>query len=297
MMRDSFSSFHPLNNLIYFMLVIGFSLAFNNPLAQGISLVSACIYAITANGKKSGSFILKYCLPTVFITALINPAFNHRGATVLLYIGNGTPLTLESVLYGISAGIILVTIMVWFVSFSRVMTSDKFIYLFGKIIPAISLVLSMTLRFVPKFKNQTKSVIEAQRCIGRDISAGSLWQKTKTVMLVFSIMVTWSLENAVETADSMKNRGYGLKGRTAFSIYKFNKKDVYILAWLTFCGLFLFTGGIMSIFNFGYFPKIGQITLNFTTFPFYVVFFALCITPVAINVKEELKWKTLISKM
>ena len=157
-MRDSFSGFHPLNNLIYFALVIGFSLVLNHPLAQGISLVCACVYAISINGRKSITFLLKYALPMVLLTAFINPAFNHEGATVLLYFSNGNPLTLESVLYGISAGVMLVTILLWFTSFNRVMTSDKFIYLFGKIIPALSLVFSMSLRFVPKFKAQMESV-------------------------------------------------------------------------------------------------------------------------------------------
>ena len=148
-MRDSFADFHPFNNFLYFALVIGFSLALSHPLAQGIALVSAMTYVISIDGKKSVLFLLKYCLPMVILTAFINPAFNHEGTTILLYFSNGNPLTLESVLYGFSAGAMLVTLLLWFASFNRVMTSDKFIYLFGKVIPALSLVLSMSLRFVP----------------------------------------------------------------------------------------------------------------------------------------------------
>ena len=36
-------------------------------------------------------------------------------------------------------------------------------YLFGKVIPAFSLLLSMTLRFVPRFTEQIKRVAEAQQ--------------------------------------------------------------------------------------------------------------------------------------
>ena len=67
----------------------------------------------------------------------------------------------------------------------------------------------MTLRFIPKFKAQMDAVVDAQRNIGRDISQGSLWHRTKIAITVLSIMVTWALENAIETADSMKSRGYG----------------------------------------------------------------------------------------
>lgn len=296
-MKDTFSEYHPLNNFLYFALVIGFSLALSHPLAEGIALVCACTYVISIDGKKSVLFLLKYCLPMVLLTAVINPAFNHEGTTILLYFPNGNPLTLESILYGFSAGAMLVTLLLWFSSFNRVMTSDKFIYLFGRVIPALSLVLSMSLRFVPKFKAQMQAVTQAQRSIGRDVSCGSLLQRTKTAILIFSIMITWSLENAIETADSMKSRGYGLGGRTAFSIYRFDERDQYTLVWLGFCGLFLLAGTLADAFGFRFFPNIRFAAIDMTTLPFYFVYFALCITPVVLNIKEERKWKTLVSKM
>lgn len=296
-MRDCFAEYHPFVNFIYFSLVIGFSLAMVHPLSQIISLICAIAYCVSISGKKSVLFLLKYCLPMVLLTAFINPAFNHEGTTILLYFSNGNPLTLESILYGFSAGALLITILLWFVSFNRVMTSDKFIYLFGKIIPALSLVLSMSLRFVPKFKIQMESVTEAQRSIGRDVSNGSLWSRTKTAVTIFSIMVTWALENAIETADSMKSRGYGLKGRTAFSIYHFEERDRYALLWFGFCGLFLLVGTLLSAFGFRYFPNIRYAAMDMTTIPFYIVYFCLCITPVVLGIKEERKWKTLYLNM
>ena len=296
-MRDSFSEYHPFINLIYFAFTISFSLVLTHPLAQGISLICAVIYAVSINGKKSVIFLLKYCLPMVLLTAFINPAFNHEGATTLLYFPNGNPLTLESILYGFSAGVMIITTLMWFSSFNRVMTTDKFIYLFGKVIPALSLVLSMSLRFVPKFKSQMQTVTEAQRSIGRDVSNGSLLQRTKTAIHIFSIMITWSLENAIETADSMKSRGYGLKGRTAFSIYRFEERDKYALIWLSFCGLFIIAGALLNAFGFRYFPDIRYAAFDMTTIPFYCVYSALCITPVILNFKEERNWKTSVSEM
>ena len=297
MMHDSFAGYHPFINFIYFVLVIGYSLALTHPLAQGIALVCAVIYLITVSGKESVSFLTKYCLPMVILTAFINPAFNHEGVTTLMYFSNGNPLTLESVLYGFSAGAMLVTILLWFSSFNRVMTSDKFIYLFGKVVPALSLVISMALRFVPRFKSQIVTVTQAQKSIGRDISSGSILRRTKTAIVIFSIVITWALENAIETADSMKSRGYGLKGRTAFSIYRFDERDKYTLVWFLFCGLFLLTGTMLNAFAFRYFPNIRYAALDITTIPFYCVYFAMCITPVVLNIKEERQWKTTISKM
>ena len=296
-MRDSFTNYHPIVNLLYFTLVIAFSMLLTHPMAQIIALVCAITYAVSVEGKKSVLFLLKFCLPMVLLTAFINPAFSHEGVTILYYFSSGNPLTLESILYGVGAGAMLVTVLLWFSAFSRVMTSDKFIYLFGKVIPALSLVLSMSLRFVPKFKKQTEVVVEAQRCLGRDISTGSLWQRFKTAVVILSIMVTWALENAIETADSMKSRGYGLKGRTAFSIYRMDDRDKHTLIWLGFCGLFLTVGTMLSAFGFRYFPSIRYAAFDMTTIPFYTVYLGLCITPVVLNFWEERKWKTIYSRI
>lgn len=297
MRNDIFSDYHPIVNFLYFALVLGFSMVLVHPLAQIISLSCAISYVIYIEGRKKIGFLLKFCLPSLLLTAFVNPAFSHEGITTLFYLPSGNPLTLESILYGFSAGAMLITVLLWFSSFSRIMTSDKFIYLFGKIIPALSLVLSMSLRFVPKFKSQLTSVAEAQRSIGRDVSTGSLWQRTKTAIVIFSIMITWSLENAIETADSMKSRGYGLRGRTAFSIYRMDERDITMLVWLLFCGLFLVAGVIVSAFGFRYFPSIRYAALDITTIPFYCVYLALCITPVVITVRGENQWKIIYSKM
>ncbi len=296
-MKDSFANYHPIVNLLYFLAVITFSMLITHPAAQIIAIACAVAYAVSVEGKKSISLLLKLCLPMVLLAAFINPAFNHEGTTVLYYFSNGNPLTLESLLYGFGAGLMLVTVILWFSAFSRVMTSDKLIYLFGRVIPALSLVLSMSLRFVPRFKKQAEAVAEAQRCIGRDVSAGSLWQRFRTAVTIISILITWALENAIETADSMKSRGYGLKGRTAFSVYRMTERDKYALVWLGFCGLFLTAGVMLSAFGFRYFPSIRYAAFDMTTIPFYVVYFGLCITPVVLNLTEERKWKTIYSKM
>ena len=296
-MNDRFAKYHPLVNFLYFTFVIGFAMTLNHPLAQGISLICAMIYEVQTQGKKAVLFALRWCLPIMLLTAFVNPAFSHEGITVLRYLPTGNPLTLESILYGLSAGVMIATVMLWFASFSRVITSDKFIYLFGRIIPAMSLVLSMTLRFIPKFRAQLSSVVDAQKSIGRDISEGSLWHRMKIAITVLSIMITWSLENAIETADSMKSRGYGLKGRTAFSIYRFDDRDKLTMLYLGFCAFYLLAGSIISAFGFRYFPSIRYIGLNAVTLSFQFVYLIMCLMPVVLNWAEERKWKAIHSGM
>lgn len=296
-MKDRFAQYHPLVNFLYFTLVLVFSMVLRHPLAQGVSLLCACIYAVQAEGQRAVLFCLKWCLPIFLLTALFNPAFSHEGVTILLYLPTGNPLTLESILYGVSAGVLLVTVMVWFMNSSRVITSDKFIYLFGRVIPALSLVLSMTLRFIPKFKSQLAAVVEAQRSIGRDISQGSLLRRMKLAVSVLSIMITWALENAMDTADSMKGRGYGLPGRTAFSIYRLDDRDKSALAFLLLCAFCLVMGTAASAFSFRYYPGIRAGARTPLALSFQLVYTALCAMPILLNAFEERKWKSIHSKM
>ena len=236
-------------------------------------------------------------LPMAALAALVNPAFNHEGQTILTYLPSGNPLTLESMLYGVAAAVMLASVVLWFSSYNEVMTSDKFVYLFGRVIPALSLVLSMALRFIPKFKAQMQVVSEAQACIGRDTKNGSVFQRVGNAVKIFSIMVTWSLENAIETADSMRARGYGLPGRTAFSIYRFDDRDKAALAWLSFCGAYLISGWMAGGTYFRYYPTVKTAAWTPMTVSFMCIYLALVLTPVILDRKEDRQWTSLQSEI
>lgn len=288
--RDTFSSYHPLINFLYFGLVLVFSMFFMHPVSLTISLACAIAYNVYLNGRKAVRFQLLYMLPMMLLAAIVNPAFNHEGATLLCYLPTGNPLTLESILYGVAAAMMLAAVITWFSCYNAVMTSDKFVYLFGRVIPALSLVLSMTLRFVPKFKVQFQVVTEAQRCVGRDTSTGSVLQRLKNAITILSIMVTWSLENAIETADSMKSRGYGLPGRTAFSIYRFDDRDRAALLWLGFCGFYILAGWMAGGLDWRYYPTMKGAAMTPLAVSFQLVYLALCLTPVILNRLADRKW-------
>ena len=293
--KDTFSSYHPLINFLYFGLVFAFSMVFMHPACLALSLACAVTYAVYLNGRKAVRFTRVFMLPMFLVAALMNPAFNHEGATILTYLPNDNPVTLESVAFGLAAAAMLVAVITWFSCYNAVMTSDKFVYLFGRVIPALSLVLSMTLRFVPKFKAQVKIVSNAQRCVGRDVSNGSVLQRARNGLTILSILVTWALENAIETADSMRSRGYGLKGRTAFSIYRFDRRDKAAAFFLLSCGGYIAAGAFFGGVYWRYFPTLKGVTPGAYPVSVFLCYFALCIAPVVINIREDRKWTALQS--
>jgi energy-coupling factor transport system permease protein len=113
-------------------------------------------------------------------------------------------------------------------------------------------------------------------------------------MKILSILITWALENAVETAESMKNRGYGTRKRTAFSIFRFCKRDFFALAYIAVCAVIVIIGVAFGAVYFRFFP-----TLRFSGggFLVYAAFFAQCALPVILNLKEDLTWKRIKSKI
>ena len=278
-------------NFVYFTLVLMFSMFFMHPVYLTVSLLCAAAFSIRLSGKSALRPQLKFLLPTVLAVALINPAFSHAGVTILAYLPSGNPLTLESIVYGTAAAVMLAAVILWFSCFNVVMTTDKFVYLFGRVIPAMSLVLSMAFRFVPRFAAQFREVSEAQRCIGRDLSEGSAVERIKKAASIVSIMVTWSLENAAQTADSMKSRGYGLSGRTAFSVYRLDGRDKALLVWLLLCGFYIVCGWAAGGIEFHYYPMITGAQLGAFQLSFMLAYLLLCLTPIVLDAVEDIKWK------
>ncbi len=294
--RDVFSSYHPLVNLLYFTLILVLTMFVLHPVLLLISLLSGFFYAVQLNGLIKTCKTLGCLLALGTFAVAVNVAFNHAGATIITYLPSGNPLTLESILYGIGAAAMLVAAIIWFGCCTVVMTSDKLIYLFGRVLPSLSLVLSMTLRFVPRFQAQLHVIIQAQRCIGRDISKGSVWQRGRLAVQVISILITWAMEHAIETADSMQSRGYGLPGRTAFSIYRFTRRDKLALLWLCSCGLLLGVGWNMGGLSWQYYPLLQISWGTPIAIGTQLVYGCLCLTPIILNQREAQKWTSLQSK-
>lgn len=297
MISDTFSKFHPAVNMLFFAVVFVFGAMCNHPVFTAITFISAVCFYIQLKAKKATVFLIRGVLPLFVLTLLINPLFSHEGITILYTLPSGNPLTLESILYGISAAIQLTSILLWFAVFSIVMTSDKFVYLFGSIIPSLSLMLSVTLRFVPRFKAHLDTVKEVQQSLGYDSINGGIIKRVKNTIVCFSATVTWSLENAIDTADSMKNRGYGLKNRSSYSVYKWTSRDKIMLIFICFCAFVLICALNSEFISWRYFPSVYGVLLEPMTIFFEVIYAVLCFMPVTVNRKEAAIWKRLKSEI
>ena len=291
----SFETFHPIVLFSFFVAAIGLSMFFMHPVYLVITIFSAISLNIALRRQP---FLKdwKLYVPLFFLMAIINPMISHNGQLVLLYI-NGNALTVEAIMYGIAIATMIVAIMLWFSCYNVMMTSDKFIYLFGKVSPTLSLTLSISLRLVPRFKHQLAQIVQAQKVIGMDYTAGSLWHRIKCTVRILSILITWALDNAIDTADSMKARGYGVKKRTAFSLFIFERRDGYILAIIILLFLSNLAASVIGTTAFYFYPTFGVIKWDIVSILFYSSYFILLSIPLAIEIRGALKWRSLKSTM
>ncbi len=293
---QEFKSYHPIVNFAYFLAVLGFSMVFMHPIALVTSFMSGFVYSVMLKGKKGLKSDL-LMLPFVLAVAVINPIFNHHGMTILAYLTSGNPITLESVIYGISAGVMLMCVVCHFSCFNEIMTSDKLMCLFGRIIPSLSLTFSMVLRFVPKFTTQVKAVRNAQRCVGRDLSQGNILQRIKNGVKILSIMATWCLENGIDTADSMKSRGFGLSNRSSHSNFKLTDRDIYVLLCIIVLSTYIIAGSCIGAMHLNFFPKIKAAELSPYNISVFAAYLILHISPIIIELNGVARWKKLKSKI
>lgn len=294
---NEFNKYNPFVILLFFISVITFSMLLSHPICIAVSIASSLIFYISITKEKGLKFLFFLAIPTMLTAAILNPAFNHSGVTIIGYFPNGNPITYESIIYGIISALMLGSIVFWFACFNNIFTSDKIIYTFGKVIPSLSLVISMTLRFIPYLKNKVIQINNARSSIGFSPKKGTLIQRSKNGASVFSSLIGHSLEDSVETSMSMKCRGFSSSKRSFFSIYSFETRDLIVLLLIVFIDAIiifsLFSGYIKTV----YFPKIVIPDNSLIKITIFISYGILSLIPIIINTTEVVKWNYIKSKI
>lgn len=284
--RIAFSNYNPIVNVVFFLLAIVFGMIFMHPIYLLISSFLSVIFYISIAGRKALKLFISI-LPIVFLVAFLNPLLNDNGDTVLFrYFGRA--YTLEGLIYGLVFALILLVISFWFAGYSQLITSDKFIYIFGPLAPSLSLVFTMVLRFVPNYLRKARQIITARKSVGlgdkRDAPA------------IIGALTTWGFESGITTSDSMRSRGYGSGKRSNYSLYKFGLSDLIVLiimialsAVVAFCGI---RGGTASEFV----PALN-FAMNQYTIVGAIAYALLLLIPIIINSKEVIMWQILKSRI
>ena len=281
---------HPAVNLIYFVSVMYGILCFKHPVFLAVSLISAIAYSIKRNGAKAVAFDAVVLLLTGAY-ALYYSTYNHFGITVIEQNLIGNNITLESLVYGAVIGLMIAGATIWFSCIYSVFTTDKVVYLFGKLSPKLSLFLSILLRMVPRIKNEAKKINTAQQGIGRGINQGNIFARIRNCIRIFSMLITWTIDSLSLVSLSMQSRGSLLRGRKAFSVYCFDNRDrAYVIAM--FASITLTMMGVMlNQTDIVYDPKIIVTPITPMSFVFIFGYSVLCLMPLGLELYAEYKFR------
>lgn len=291
-MKGAFSRCHPVVNLIYFLFVMGVGMTMLHPAFLGMGFLGALVFFSMQKGKRR-LHMLGYLALTMGFAAVLSPLFNHEGATVLGYFLGGNPLTAESIWNGAAGALMLGTTVLWFSCWNGVMTSDKVLYLFGRLWPAFSMVISTILRFFPCFMRRLNQV----RLAWQDTKRKNLMGRIKDGLRQFSMMITWSMEHAVETGDVMRARGYGLPKRTSFSNFFWTLRDKLLLGAELLLGSVVLAGIVMGRFSFHFYPTVWMREITAETVCVLAAYGVFCLLPAWVGMMEELQWLQSKSKI
>lgn len=259
-----------------------------DPLLLGLALCGG-LFTCLMSGIRSG---YGWTLLLFLFMVLINPLTYHNGKTVL-FVLNGNPITLEATLYGLVAACMVAAVLMWFRAFSRMMTSDRLMYLLGKLSPRLALLLSLTLRYVPLFTRQVGKIKQSQQALGL-YKEDNVVDSFRGGLRIFSVMVTWTLENGIITADSMTARGYGLGHRTQFSLFRFTRDDVALLLSALLLSALTLWG--LSGRSISYYPTFVFPSLTRRSCIGYATYGLLALLPMIHAGKEALLWHCSRSK-
>ena len=282
-----FERCHPAVNLIYFAAVVAAMITFQHPVFLAVSFLCAFAYSAKRNGWKAVAFNL-CLLPLIAAFALYYSSYTHFGMTVLHQNFVGNNMTLESLLYGIVLGISVAGVFIWFSCVYSVFTTDKVVYLFGKVSPRLSLFLAILLRMVPRIKKEAKRINMAQQGIGKGVNQGNFFTRLHNGIRIFSMLITWTIDSLTIASESMRSRGSSLRGRKAFSIYRFDNRDRAYVIGMFLCMTLTMMAALLGQTDMVYDPKIIWTEVS----PILCIGYAvLCLMPLMLEIWTEYRFQ------
>ncbi|CAM3228759.1 energy-coupling factor transporter transmembrane component T [Filibacter tadaridae] len=288
-MSNGLERMHPFVLFLYYVAVGVLAMYFNHPLFLGVG----CIVLILVNLTHDNGKALKKWIPMLSVMCaviiLVNPFINSRGTHIFFYF-RGKQVTLEATLYGAVLSMSLVLILLMFISFNLILNGNKFLFVFSRFLPRTAFLTMLAIRFVPLLNRRLDEIADVQRVKGLSIKTGTIRQRAKSGMVILQVLLTWSLEEAIETSDSMKARGYGIGKRSPYIPYRLARQEVGWLVTLAVLLLICLVGGLLGYGKIIIYPQLGTLQLYPIDWIVFISMLVIMAFPLLIEGRELLKW-------
>jgi energy-coupling factor transport system permease protein len=211
----SSETYHPVAWLTWLVAATLPALSTRNPLYLILALVAVSVTYIALGRSNTlaqswsafvrfGVFLWLFTIPFTALTA-------HYGTIVLFSFPHTWPviggvITLESILYGLTGGLALITLLMAFATFNVAVDQARLLRMTPGFVYQTGVVAGIAVAFVPQMVRSWQSIREAQQVRGHKVRG-----IRDLLPLIMPLLVT-GLERAMQLAESMEARGFGGQG-------------------------------------------------------------------------------------
>lgn len=277
----SFSRLHPLATVVLFGCEVVLAAFSFQPLCALITFVGAEACIVQLFDSKHAVKQLVWYAPIIVLMTVINPFFSASGSTVLYSFGH-TQLYAESLVYGATSGLVLVSTLSWLECLFAVVSPLEMLQRSSVRFPGLQLVLSLSVRLMPQLLSDLTTARQiqsantaARRCdsaarAGRQsnvLGHSRLLSARKTIAqsaTTINAVCMSALEKSISTFQSIVSRGWGMAGhRSRWSAEVLDAYDTVVLLVFTFLSVIAAVSLYMLVQAWQFYPTMPEFQVSF----------------------------------
>lgn len=276
----AFGTRHPAVPAAFSAITLVLTMSSLQPVLVAISLCGGFAYSCCSRGPLATIASLRWQVPFVVVVALFNPLFSASGSTELFRLGSRA-VYLESLCYGATMGGLFVASTLWFSAAARLVPYDKVLALFGRAAPTCALMVSQCMRLIPRFVRQGRIIWGVQESV--TLPGAALGDVVRRRLRMSSVLMGWTMEDSLETADAMRARGWASSSRrTTYSLYRFLATDAACLIALAAFGALAAAAAWAATSQFRFYPTMSSLVAWWG----YVPYALWMLAPTALQILE-----------
>lgn len=280
--HTAFATAHPAVPALYVVLTFALVMASMQPVLIGLALAGGIAYGCVAHGPRTVWDDLRWQVPLIVLVAVVNPLFASQGTTVVWWLGT-RPIYLESLCFGLAMGGVFVSSVVWFRAAASLLPMDRVMFLLGNFAPVITLMVSMSMRLIPRFVRQGRVVAAVH-----DVALPAASDRAGTRMRLTSALMGWGMENSLETADAMRARGWGAAARrTTYVRFRWRRRDAVLMLIIAVAGALCVWIAWRATSAYAFYPMVTPLVFWWG----YVPYAAWMMVPAVLLVCEQRWWR------
>lgn len=279
--RTSFSRLHPLATVVLFGCEVVLAAFSFQPLCALIAFLGAQLCTIQLFDTKHAVKQLVWYAPIIILMAVINPFFSASGSTVLYSFGH-TQLYAESLVYGATSGLVLVSTLSWLECLFAVVSPLEMFQRSSVRFPGLQLVLSLSVQLMPQLLSDLTTARQiqsantaARRCDSAArahrqsnvLGQSRLLRARKTIAqsaTTINAVCMSALEKSISTFQSIVSRGWGMAGhRSRWNNEILDAYDTVALLVFVFLSVIAAVCLYMLVQAWQFYPTMPEFQVSF----------------------------------